>query len=145
MSNKNDAMVLQLWEKVKAKKKEISAVEKPKWRTSCTIGRNPEIVTDRINIQTVTDVRKLVDIYGFVMVQAAVWEDAVKELGVKLPFVWMGYSDEDWKSDIKARVSQVSLNEKRKELEALEQRLDGLISIEQRRELELAEIAKQLE
>lgn len=145
MNTKNDEQVLKLWNKVKEKQKEILTVEKPKWETSCTIGRNPDSTTDRINIQTVTDIKKLVDIYVFLNLQSDYWSKANTELGLNLVFNWMGSGIQAWKNDIKSRIAQINLITKRKELEVLEQRLNSLISMEQRRELELAEISKLIE
>ena len=73
------------------------------------------------------------------------WDNAAKELGVAPSNNWMGSPFSAWKTDIKNRVDQININTKRKELESLEARLDKLISVEQRRELELEDIAKSLE
>ena len=130
---------------VKQKQKEIERAEKPKWVTSCTIGTNPDSVQDRVNIQTVTDIDKLILLYGFLELRNKEFFVACSELGIKKNFKWMGYLASEWKTDIKSRVAQININTKKKELEVLEGRLDKLISTEQRRELELAEISKLLE
>lgn len=140
-----DKLVLELFETVKQKQKEISATEKHTWLTSCTIGYNPDTVADRSNIQTVTDISKLVDIFAFLIGREELTDKANRELfGEPKKFVWMGYSISAWKQDIKARLAQINLAAKRKELAELESRLDKLITPEQRRELELAEISKLL-
>ena len=143
--SQTDATVLKLIQQVKDKKKQIANSEKPKWETSCVIGTSPDSVSDRFNIQTVTDTKKLVDIYGFLTLKESSWDKAAKELGVAPSNNWMGSSFDAWKRDIKNRVDQININTKRKELESLETRLDKLISVEQRRELELEDIAKSLE
>lgn len=148
METKNkstDELVLQLFNKVKGRKKEIEKAEKPKWLTSCTIGFNSGTVQDRINIQTVTDLDKLIFLYGFIKEKRRIWYEVCEELDIKKSFKWMGYSHDEWKTDIRSRVAQININAKKKELEVLEARLDKLISTEQRRELELAEISKVLE
>lgn len=137
-----DEQVLNLWNKVKTKQKEISKVERPSWLTTCSISKNPDNVNDRFNIQTVTDLNKLIDIYGFLLITEEKWEQANKELGLKVPFKWMNYSGDKWKKDIQSRISVLSLYNKKKELEVLQERLDKLITTEQRRELELEEISK---
>jgi len=144
-TNKLDKLVLDLFAKVQEKQKEIEKVEKPKWVTSCTIGYNPDVVTDRMNIQTVTDINKLVELYSFLLAKESAWAVACKGLEVNIPFKYMGYLGEQWFIDIKARVKQVGVNEKKKELAILQSRLDKLITTDQRRELELAEIQKLLE
>lgn len=139
-----DDLVLELFNKVKNKQKEITAAEKPRWVTSATIGYNPDIATDRINLQTVTDIKKLVDIYGYLTNKFHSWASSCEDLGLKIKFTWMGYSFSDWEKDIKSRVAQIEVNAKKKELADLESRLNQLISVEQRRELELAAIQELL-
>lgn len=143
--NKLDKLVLELFAKAQEKQREIEKTEKPKWLTSCTIGYNPDIVTDRINIQTVTDINKLIELYGFVLTKVGAWDVACEDLEMSIPFKYMGFSGNAWLSDIKARIKQVGVNEKKKELATLQARLDKLITTEQRRELELAEIQKLLD
>lgn len=142
--NKNiDEKVLKLWNTVKEKQKEIEKTsEKHKWETSATFGFDPDIVANRVNIMTVTDNKILVRIISFLMIQRDYWALAATEIGVKSGFKWMGYSFDQWKADLRARAGQLSINEKRAELQELERRLNALITTEQRRELELAELEK---
>jgi hypothetical protein len=90
----------------------------------------------------VTDVKKLIDIYAFLLFKAEYWTRACESLNREDEFHWMGYDLAAWRNDITARINQISVNAKRTELQALEKRLDALITVEQRRELELAEISK---
>lgn len=144
MSEKNDKLVMELFERVKAKKAEIEKVQRPAWETSCTIGYNPESVADRVNIQTVSDIKKLVDLTSFIIMKDRDWKEAAKVLGVSTPFSWMGYSKDAWISDFKSRAALIEINKKKKELGDLEEKLNKLVTVEQRREMELAEIAKAL-
>ncbi len=129
---------------LKEKKKEISATEKASWLTHCSFSENSNSVDNRVNIQTITDVNKLVDIYGFILTRYSFWIQSCENLKISLPFRWMGYSFLNWESDIKTRISQIGLAEKRKELNILENRLDALITVDQRRVMELEDITKQL-
>ncbi len=144
MSTKNDELVLQLFNKVKDKQREITKVENTKWLTSCNLGKHLDIVTDRVNLHTVNDIVKLVDLYYFMTSLEKGWGEAAKELGVKSNFKYLGFSLQDWKTDIKSRVGQIEVNKKKQELSELEARLDKLVSQEQRRELELAAISELL-
>lgn len=144
MNTTNDELVLQLIAKVKQKKSEISAAQKPRWETSCTLGYSPDSVQDRINIQTVTDINKLVDLYAFLDAKQEYYNVAAEVLGTSSKIKYMGYSFADWKKDIKSRVDQININSKKKDLETLEARLDKLVTPEQRRDIELAEIQKEL-
>jgi hypothetical protein len=140
-----DALVMELVEKVRQKQKEVvAASERPQWETSCTIGTNENISTN-VNIQTVTDVNKLVDLYALLLAKEEFYTIAAKELGVKATLKWQGYTFEAWKNDFKTRVRIVNLSAKKQELKSLEERLDKLVTPEQRRELELAAIKKEFE
>jgi hypothetical protein len=144
-TNKTDKMVLDLFNTVKAKQKEIAVLQKPQWNTSCTIGYNPDVVTDRVNIQTVTDVNKLIDLYAFLTTKKDSFDVAAKELGLTNKFRWMGYSFGEWICDINTRVKQIGVAAKKSELAVLEKRLDALITVDQRRVMELEAISKELE
>lgn len=147
MSNKSDELVLQLLAKVKEKKAKIAAVDRPQWVTSCTVGYNPDVVTDRINIQTVTDVNKLVDLFGFILAKEEQSHKARKALGIwdTLAFKWMGFTVAQWEHDFRSRIAKIQINAEKAELDALEKRIDSLITVEQRRELELQALAKELD
>ena len=140
----NDELVLDLFNTLKAKQKEIATASKPRWETSCTIGYNPDVVTDRMNIQTVTDVNKLVELYAFLLMKYEYFNEAASRFNVSVNFKWMGYTLESWGNDIESRIAQIGVSTKRKELEALESRLNALITVDQRRVMELEAITKEL-
>lgn len=141
-----DDQVLALFNTVRERQQAIQASEKPQWKTTCTIGTSETTVTDRINIQTVSDLGRLIDIHAFLLAKEDYWSKSQKALGLKmpLPFRWLGYSVSAWTVDIQTRIAQIELTVKRAELRTLEARLDKLISQDQRRELELAAIQKEL-
>lgn len=139
-----DAKVLELFSKVKEKQKKIAKNERPSWKTNCSFGKNQDSVSDRINLQVITDLDRLIDAHVFLKQKLDYWLKSCETLGVKSPLKWLGYSFQDWEDDIKYRVSQLQLNKEKKELEVLEARLNSLITVDQRREMELAEIEKEL-
>ncbi len=140
-----DDQVLNLFNTVRQRQQAIAASEKPQWTTTCTIGTNPDSVTDRINIMTVTDATKLVDMLGFLLQRRDYFNKAEELLGFKAgAFKWMSYTVEQWTKDFKTRLAQIELTAKRAELKTLEARLDKLITTDQRRELELAAIQKEM-
>jgi hypothetical protein len=142
-TQKIDAIVLELFNTVKQKKADILALsERPNWETSCTIGLVEGNITTNVNIQTVSDINKLVELYAFLLVKEDYYTHASADLGVKTVSKWQGYSFSSWKKDLKTRANIIGLNVKKQELTELENRLNALISPEQRRELELAEIQK---
>jgi hypothetical protein len=138
-----DELVLKLLAEVRQRKQEIEKLNKPVWKTNCTIGFSDGIA-DRVNIHTVYEASKIVEIYAKLLAKEQQWERANQELGLDAPKIHQASSFADWKDDLKTRAAQIGLEQKRKELRNLEQRLDGLITVEQRRELELAAIAAEL-
>jgi len=133
-----DQAVLDLLVKVEQKKKEIAkAKTRPVWRTSCTFGKDPNSTQDRTNIQTVRDTRKLVEIFAFLNIQQQELRRAADDLNVDFDGNWLSYSISDWKEDIRTRVAQLSIEQKQKEIDILDERVNRLVTPEQRRIMEL--------
>jgi len=132
-----DQAVMDLLKKVADKKEEIrKAKTRPSWKTNCTFGTNPS-TADRINIQTVRDVRKLIEFHAFLTSQEVQLKQAADDLEVEFDGTWMNYPIQDWKEDLKTRVDQLQIDKKEKELEELDARVNKLVSPEQRRAMEL--------
>lgn len=143
-----DQVIDSLFEKVKQKKAEIAKAEKPNWVTNCTFSFRGNIsASESVNIQTITDVKEMVRILTFLIREESFNDEATKRLGLEetSDFKWMGYTVKEWETDLKTRLNKVLIDRKRSELKNLEERLDKLVSPEKRREMELAEIAKELE
>lgn len=138
MSNEVDQAVIALLVKVENKRKEIAAAKtKPSWKTSCSFGRNPDNAAERVNIQTIKDVNRLAEIYAFLLLQETYSNLAADHLRIPRSGMWQNYSIEDWKSDIQARVAALSIEQKQRELDDLNDRVNRLVSPEQRRVMEL--------
>ena len=136
-----DQKVLDLLAKVKQKKSEIGAAERPRWETNCSFGFSEDL-KDRVNIQVLSDLKDLVGIVQFLQLREVSWNGACEALGVTVPFKWMGQTTENWIKDVKSRVAQVEISKKRKDLELLEDRVGKLVTAEQRREIEFEELTK---
>ena len=150
MTTNIDQQVLDLFNLVRTKQSEISKSERPKWTTTCVFSYSPDDTNagSRVNIQTVTDISKLTDILGFLIQKFEYYNKALEAIGnTKINignFSWMGFSIDDWKSDIISRINQISVKAKKKELDTLSDRLNAIVSPEQRREMELEAIKKEL-
>lgn len=140
-----DELVKELFDSVQEKKLAIEKAERPCWETSGNFGYSANSGHDRVNIQTVTDVRKLVEMYAFLIDREEKSENAAKDLGVDYKFTWLGFSVDEWKNDFQTRVNQISIQEKRKELSEIESRLNAIISPELKAQMELEAISKLLE
>lgn len=144
-TNVTDQKVKELFDLVQSKKLAIEKAERPCWKTSGNFGYSTNSAHDRTLIATITDVRKIVEMYAFLMEREDKSESAAKELSVDYKFTWLGFTVEEWKEDFQTRVNQVSIQEKRKELAEIEARLNSLISPELKAQMELEAISKLLE
>lgn len=145
MATKTDEKIRELFDLVQSKKLEIEKAEKPCWSTSCKFGYSANSAHDRIDICTVLDLRKLVDMYAFLLDREEKSNKSAQELGVDYKFTWFGFSIDEWKSDLQTRVNQIQIQEKRKELSEIEARLNAIISPEMKAEMELESISRLLD
>lgn len=140
-----DEKIKTLFESVQEKKLAIEKAERPCWLTAGNFGYSANSAHDRINIQTLTDVRKIVEMFAFLIDRKEKSENAAKELGVNYTFTWLGFSVDEWKNDFQTRVNQISIQEKRRELAEIEARLNAIISPELKAQMELEAISKLLD
>jgi len=140
----HDELVQELFNKFQQKKESIEKAKKPVWETGGVFSYSPNSAHDRTDIKTVTDQRKLVEMFGFILDRKEKTEAAASQLGVKYSFNWLGFSEEEWKKDFQTRIDQLQLQEKIKELEEIEVRLNSVISPELRRQMELEALSKAL-
>lgn len=139
-----DELVQKLITLAQQKKAEIAKVEKPVWRTNCSITYSG-LTNVTVNLQVLTDVETLIAILGFLFEKEKAYNQASTVLGVDSTFRWMGFTLQEWQSDIKLRIAKIQVSSKKKELEAIEERLGKLISPELRRQMELTELSKLLD
>lgn len=140
-----DELVQELFDKVQSKKAALAQADKPCWNTSGSFGYSPSNPSGDINIKTITDKRKIVDMLAFLMDRARAHQEAGAALGITAAFSWQGFTLNEWKADFQTRVDQLTYTEKKKELDVLQARLDAILSPEMRRSLELTSISKMLE
>ena len=142
MSTELDQKVALLFEKLEAKKAEITKAEKPKWETNCSYKADSSSTST--NIQAVSDVGILVTILANLKIHEWAWYEACSTLGVKLPFKHQSYTIDEWLTDIQTRINKLEIDNKKAELKALEDKINLVVSPEQRRALEIAAIEKSL-
>jgi cysteinyl-tRNA synthetase len=114
-------------------------------RTNMTFSYS-EVLNGSINLNTVSKVDELIKIASFLISKKETYESAAKLMQVEnVPeFKWMGFVVEDWVHDIKNKIDRIQLSVKEARLNALEQRLEGVISPELKRQRELESIAAEL-
>lgn len=140
-----DQKVRELFNTVQTKKLSIEKAERPCWLTGGNFGFSANSAHDRIDVKTTTDIRKIVEMFSFLIDRKEKSEKAASELGVDYNFTWLGFTIDEWKNDFQTRVDQILIQEKRKELSDIESRLNAIISPELRAQMELEEITKILE
>ena len=136
-----DEKVQKLFEKVQAKKADIAKAERPNWETNCAFRADPDS-SKSVNIQIVSKVKDLVAIMSFLLREESFHKKACDELGVDVKFEWNGFTIDQWKADLKSRAHKIDISKQKKELEALETRLNALVSPEMKAQMELDEITK---
>lgn len=139
-----DEVVNKLFAKLQEKKKVLESLEKPQFKTNLSFGFNTDS-SSRTNIHTVTDTDVLVSMAAFLMERAKMHKEASELLEVKSEFKWLGFTLEEWLHDLKTRANKINIDAKRKEFKQLEEKLNSLVSPEQRRLMELEAISKALE
>lgn len=137
-----DAKIKELFEKVQTQKEAIAKAEKPNWETNCTFDKNGD--GNRINIQVVREPIELVKILAFLHKEEEIFSLAAKELGIDIVYKHQGYTLNQWKTDLQARINKLNIEQEKNKLAMLETRLNGIISPEQKRQMELDEITKML-
>lgn len=143
MSRNLDERVVKLMAEVKSRRAKVAKLQKPSWLTSCSLelpGR------DRLNIQVCTDLYHLSFAAGILMNIVQTTQAGEEALGLKLksPIMWQNYPIDDWISDIRLRVQVIQIKSEQDKLAALEEKLKTVTSEDQRREMALDEIEKDL-
>jgi hypothetical protein len=141
--SEKDKVVEQLFAQLQKKKDEIAKTEKPNWLTNCSFSFNRS-GSDRMNIQTVSDIDVLVDALASLVEKEKAYKEAAKTLGHSGTFKWNGFTVEEWTADFQTRVNKINITVKKKEFADLEARLDKLVSPEKREAMELEALSKLL-
>lgn len=134
-----DEKVKALFASLQAKKAEIANAERPQYITGGSF-RYSESVGNPIDIMTVRDERKLVEILAFLKDREKSYAEAAAELKVKADFTWLGFTVEEWLKDLKTRVTILQITKRRAELIALEARVNAVVTPELRRQMEMEDL-----
>lgn len=145
MSNVNiDRKIEELFVVVKNQKAEVEKAEKESkrsWNTNLSFllyGVNP------INISTSNEeviFKALTELLSFKNNA----EEANKILGLNKEVKHNGYTVKEWIEDFQKRISTIQLKAKKEKLKVVEERLSSIVSPEQKRQMELDAIIKDLE
>lgn len=144
---KTDKKTLELINEVRRQKTEIAKIERPNWQTNCSFSFSEGRQNDAVNIHVCTELKVLIRIASCLQDQQRGYKEAAELLAVENPpaFMWSGYTVGEWLDDLKLRVAKIQITAKRNKLDALEGKLNAILSPEQKAALELDAIAAELE
>jgi len=138
----NDNKIKAFLQKVDEKRKELGAKPKAKWTTNALFTWRDG---GKTNLNTVKDEQVLVQALGELVQAREARKTAATMLGVAEPeFSHDGYTLEEWRDDFILRIQLLTYDKKKKELTALEKKLNTLMSEDARTERELDDIASLL-
>lgn len=136
-----DSQVSLLMQKVAEQKQivqETEAQTKRGWATNCAYS----LTGKTVNIQT-CPIEQCVKIVADMILQSKAIAEAHAILGLPSGDSKIdGFSPDEWLEDVKKRVAVIGVREKREKLLKPKSRLSELLSVEQRRKMELDKILK---
>lgn len=134
MSTDKDKIINELIEVVRKKKDEINKIEKPQWETNCVVISK----TGTKNLKVLT-LEETVKEFANITVEAKSYDIANATLNTSIEWTMSGSNFKSWENDFKNRIAQLTVSDKKKELDAIEIKLNSMISKEEReaRELEI--------
>jgi hypothetical protein len=141
-----DERTLALKKEVNRRKEEIAKLEKPDWKTNRSFSFNEKDKNKEFSLVIIQDVSELLKVAGFLIEKESNFSAAGTYLKIEdMPkFTWCGYKVDDWLSDIGILISKIQINSKRKKLEALEAKLESILSPEMKAQMLLEEIERDL-
>lgn len=137
MATKNDNTILLLKEKARKKRAELGAEPKFAPVTTCVF----TLYGEKVNIHTL-DMSKTL----FYLTQFKSMIEAAKDIPEASPqdIIIDGFDITEWYNDLLSKLSTLQYMKKLRDITALEQKLDKLLSEDKKVELELDDIAKLL-
>lgn len=141
MTTNQDNIIRDLYYTVQRKKAEVESLSnKPNWVTNCAF-KYDSTSSEVINIQTVNKIDTLIHIVGWLSYQEEMYNKGIKLLNLpEKPFLFLGYTVDQWITDITTRVDRLSIVDKKKELNELDTRLKKILPPDFERQLELEAI-----
>lgn len=146
MTTNIDKKISELFEVVKKQKAEVEAAEKASkqsWKTNCSIVVPFSSSEQPVNLQTANQ-DKVKSVVMALLKHKEYSAEAESVLGIDSSSKYNGFEYEDWIEDCKKRISVLNIKTKKDKLQELEKRLNGIVSPEQKRQMELDSIMGEL-
>lgn len=139
-----DTTIRALFDKLKARKSKVDDLKVQIAKSWKTNGSFLQLgATTPTNIQTAST-----ELIEDLSVQLCVIESGKKaaeeRLGRSIEARYRGYSVDDWFNDFQKRLATINIREEEKQIELLEQRLNQVLSPEERRRIEVELLLKEI-
>jgi hypothetical protein len=112
------------------------------WKTNCSFAF-PFAANTPINIQTAPE-HRIKSIVSFLLQHQHFNELTEKTLNLEPNLLYEGFSFQDWIDDCKKRIAHIQNRTRKAKLKELEQRLNQIVSPEDKRKMEFDAITKEL-
>jgi len=132
--NNNDEIILSLKERIKDKKKELSATERFSPKTNCVLTLD--------NVQYHLNVL-VEDSLTLLLVKLNGYKMSAKNLSINNIKV-SGFTIDEWMGDIQSKLNVLNRKNEETKLKTMERKLSDLLSIDKKTELEIDAIKKEL-
>lgn len=139
-----DTTIRTLFDKLNARKTRINELKTQiakSWKTTCTlrlIGATTPTNVQTASVETVEECAQ-----HLCMIESA-RRAAAARLDLPVKMVVQGFTIDDWFDDLQKRLAVISIREEEKQLDQLEQRLNQVLSPEERRRLEVELLSREL-
>ncbi len=146
MTTQIDQKINELFAVVRKQKAEVEAAEKESkqsWKTNCSIVVPFSRDESPVNLQTANEAKVKAVVVGLLKHRDYTGE-AEQLLGLEQTGQYGGSSYDDWIADCKKRITVLGIKAKKEKLAVLEERLNAIVSPEQKRQMELEAIAASL-
>lgn len=140
-----DAKITELFEVLNKQKSDLERTKKEidrKWFTNCSIVLSSH--TQPTNIQTANE-KTIIQIVSQLIQMQEYNAKAAELLNLPIQTKIDNFEINDWVEDCKKRIAMLQISSKKQKIIELEQRLNAIVSPEQRRQLELEAIAKEID
>ena len=139
MTQDLDEIVRGLLVKLKQQQAELDNLKgqiQSSWKTHCSFTTTPNNASTKKNIQVCSE-EEIFQFVQHVLQLRASHFDAEEFLGMSFPQEYLGHAYGDWEHDLKKRMDMIRVTKREKELKELEQRINSVVSAEERRRIEV--------
>ena len=142
MTDTFDEKIVKMQATLAQKKAELEAMDacsKTSWKTNGVFTLDGKTVT----LMTATEATAL-EVATRVLWDSKYRQEAAAMLGIVDAAKVQGYAAQDWLDDCKKRVSVLQVKERKAQVDAMQKKLDQLLSPEKRRQMDVLAIEEQM-